>query len=1359
METQFIPNQYGKKGNLKISLALIITILASILSSIDTKAYVGTVFSIVTGTYVKQSPDISYNPYNGKTLVVWREIKSGDGDIYAVIIDSNGTVGTPFYIENLDGSDSHPPKVTAAANGSYWMVTYTTVDDFGFDYLKLCKISSTGSKTYYDVSSGVKRDNPDIGVDNSTGNVLVVWQQTSTVGGDEIKGRVFNPNTGYFLAGDFTIFSPPIIGTGTQENPSVNPSGNGFIVVEERYYGDTDIQLRARYVTSTGSIPSNDFAITSSGINQAPDVAAQESSGADYFIVWHKQSTSSNWNIYYSFCSASTRICDSPGVVDGSANLEYNPTAIYSGIGGRYIAAYAKVGAGQWSGNWDIYSTGVRIDGQIDPPVALLADSGTSAYGSPAGTMVGGPFGKALIAFDTGNGVGTTIKAGEYSIYSTAARGAFSKNSPADNTTISSQTSVTLSWGSSSGDGWYEYCIDTIINDYCNATWNSTSNNTSIPLSNLTPNTQYEWHVRAKNAGDVSTYSNGSSTAFWTFKTAQPPDITKPSVTLYKPNGGEIWQVGTPQNITWYAWDAVGVTYIELYYSTGSGWIPIATNEPNDGSYPWTVPNSPSSTVKVAIAAFDAADNAGQDDSNANFTIIPSPPAAFGKSSPSDIAINQPTNPTLTWTSSSGATSYQYCLDTSINDTCNSTWIDIGNVTSKALSGLTPNTAYEWHVKATNANPSPTYSNNSSTTFWTFTTAASVPNPPGAFNKSSPSDIAINQPTNPTLTWTSSSGATSYQYCLDTSINDTCNSTWIDIGNVTSKALSGLTPNTAYEWHVKATNANPSPTYSNNSSTTFWTFTTAASVPNPPGAFNKSSPSDIAINQPTNPTLTWTSSSGATSYQYCLDTSINDTCNSTWIDIGNVTSKALSGLTPNTAYEWHVKATNANPSPTYSNNSSTTFWTFTTAASVPNPPGAFNKSSPSDIAINQPTNPTLTWTSSSGATSYQYCLDTSINDTCNSTWIDIGNVTSKALSGLTPNTAYEWHVKATNANPSPTYSNNSSTIFWTFTTQDPQQTPVNDNFDDATVISILPYTVTLDVSKATKASDDPSSCPNQKPQSVWFTYIPTTSGTITIDTTGSNYETNIALWTGTRGNLSKVACDWADPINVNVVGGTTYYLEITNWDAPAPGSTQILYLSITATTPPVQTFITFFRSVGAYDGHILESGENTNVGGIINKTGVTFNLGDNAQDKQYRSILSFNTAALPDNAVITKVTLKIRKQVVVGTNPFTILGRLKADIRKPYFGAFPGLQVTDFQAAANKVLVGTFTNKPVSNWYTAVIGSIGYPYINKTGTTQFRLRFYKDDNDDMGADYMKFFSGNYIYPASRPTLVIEYYVP
>ena len=49
-------------------------------------------------------------------------------------------------------------------------------------------------------------------------------------------------------------------------------------------------------------------------------------------------------------------------------------------------------------------------------------------------------------------------------------------------------------------------------------------------------------------------------------------------------------------------------------------------------------------------------------------------------------------------------------------------------------------------------------------------------------------------------------------------------------------------------------------------------------------------------------------------------------------------------------------------------------------------------------------------------------------------------------------------------------------------------------------------------------------------------------------------------------------------------------------------------------------------------------------------------------------------------------------------------------------------------------------------------------FVNRYGVTQFRLFFSVDDNDDMNADYMKFFSGNST-SGNRPKLIVRYYVP
>ncbi len=183
-----------------------------------------------------------------------------------------------------------------------------------------------------------------------------------------------------------------------------------------------------------------------------------------------------------------------------------------------------------------------------------------------------------------------------------------------------------------------------------------------------------------------------------------------------------------------------------------------------------------------------------------------------------------------------------------------------------------------------------------------------------------------------------------------------------------------------------------------------------------------------------------------------------------------------------------------------------------------------------------------------------------------------------------------------------------------------------------------------------------------------------------------------------------------------------------------------------------------FPSLGAQDGWVLESTETSGVGGARNATETIFYIGDDAQDRQYRAILSFDTSLLPDNAVITKVTLKIKLQGTVGTSPFTTHGNLLVDVRKGAFSNNAALQLADFQAAANKLGVGVISKTPVVGWYQKVWTSGIFLYINKAGLTQFRLRFAKDDNDDLEADYLKFYSGN-AGDAYRPQLVVEFYVP
>jgi hypothetical protein len=73
--------------------------------------------------------------------------------------------------------------------------------------------------------------------------------------------------------------------------------------------------------------------------------------------------------------------------------------------------------------------------------------------------------------------------------------------------------------------------------------------------------------------------------------------------------------------------------------------------------------------------------------------------------------------------------------------------------------------------------------------------------------------------------------------------------------------------------------------------------------------------------------------------------------------------------------------------------------------------------------------------------------------------------------------------------------------------------------------------------------------------------------------------------------------------------------------------------SHSSTTPPTPTpggstgaTTVTYVSNATYDGHVLESTETSGQGGTLNSSGSAFRLGDDASNRQYRAVLSFNTA-------------------------------------------------------------------------------------------------------------------------------------
>ena len=202
--------------------------------------------------------------------------------------------------------------------------------------------------------------------------------------------------------------------------------------------------------------------------------------------------------------------------------------------------------------------------------------------------------------------------------------------------------------------------------------------------------------------------------------------------------------------------------------------------------------------------------------------------------------------------------------------------------------------------------------------------AAPPPGPPAAPSLSSPANGAIGVSTSPTLSWGASSGATSYVVEVSTNTGFSPVTYTATVTGTSAVVSPALANSTTYYWHVKATNTYGSSLYS-----TSWSFTTTAPG-TVPAAPSLSSPADLATGVSTSPTLSWTASTGATSYTAQVSTDI--TFATLVVNRAGITttSTAVTGLANNTKYYWRVNATN-----TYGTSAWSATRSFTTTAAPP----------------------------------------------------------------------------------------------------------------------------------------------------------------------------------------------------------------------------------------------------------------------------------------------------------------------------------------------------------------------------------------------------------------------------------------
>ena len=133
-------------------------------------------------------------------------------------------------------------------------------------------------------------------------------------------------------------------------------------------------------------------------------------------------------------------------------------------------------------------------------------------------------------------------------------------------------------------------------------------------------------------------------------------------------------------------------------------------------------------------------------------------------------------------------------------------------------------------------------------------------------------------------------------------------------------------------------------------------------------------------------------------------------------------------------------------------------------------------------------------------------------------------------------------------------------------------TPANDDFANAIIISDpLPYSTSQSTAGATLETGEPEGCgvfTSTNSKTVWYTYTPGATGTVTLDISGSGIAAAAVIWEGASlGSLTNVVCDpFSQIILFQANAGETYAFQVFGLS----GASGALDFVLSLNAPPIK---------------------------------------------------------------------------------------------------------------------------------------------------------------------------------------------
>ncbi|MGC9356422.1 MAG: hypothetical protein ACP5GX_01060 [Anaerolineae bacterium] len=338
----------------------------------------GSPFTIASGGHTRTDPALAYDTISKTYLAVWEDYRDGSGgETFGQRFDDAGNL-----VSTDRGISKWTDQSTSAAAYNPDDDEYLLVwrDQRGPDYDVWGRLlDGAGNPLGGDFLIGGGDGNqwyPDVAYNSHAGRYLVVWSGYDATTSDDIVGQLLEAD-GTFVGNNFQI----VAASNSQSSPAVasSDSDRGFLVAWTDFrHGYSNSDVYARRVNNNGTLAGSELYLVTDAANQAdPAIAYDSSTGTDndrYVVVWRDERNGTDNRDLYARPIRRTGILETEFAVSTAANHQEYPSITYNSDDDQFLVVWKY----RASGTYDIYgqlisSGGVLYGSEI--PICTMTDA------------------------------------------------------------------------------------------------------------------------------------------------------------------------------------------------------------------------------------------------------------------------------------------------------------------------------------------------------------------------------------------------------------------------------------------------------------------------------------------------------------------------------------------------------------------------------------------------------------------------------------------------------------------------------------------------------------------------------------------------------------------------------------------------------------------------------------------------------------------------------------------------------------------------------------------------------------------------------------------------------------------------